>query len=69
MNIVIRFDTDNAAFQDYPHGDGNWEEEVKAVMKQATDFLIGDMRDEKLRDSNGNTVGRVWTDGTYRYKR
>ena len=66
MEIRIEFETGNAAFQDYPHGDGNWEEEVKRVMEQATDFLTGDMGDEKLRDSNGNTVGRVWTDTTSR---
>ena len=66
MEIRIEFETSNAAFQEYPHGDGNWEEEVKRIMKQATDFLIGDMRNEKLRDSNGNTVGRVWTSTTSR---
>ena len=66
MKIRIEFETSNAAFQEYPYGDGNWEEEVKRVMEQATDFLTGDMGDEKLRDSNGNTVGRVWTDTTSR---
>lgn len=66
MEIRIIFETSNAAFQDYPHGDGNWENEVKYVMKQATEFLVGDMRVEKLRDSNGNTVGTVWVSTTNR---
>ena len=69
MNIRIEFNTDNAAFQDYPHGDGNFDEEVKHVMKQATEFLIGDMRDEKLRDTNGNSVGTIWISTTNRRKR
>lgn len=70
MEIRIQFDTDNAAFQDYPHGDGNWEEEVKAIMKQATAQLLGSMDgDCKLRDTNGNTIGTIWWSTTDRYKK
>ena len=67
MKIRIQFDTANASFQDYPDGDGNWEEEVKYIMKQATDILVGSMDgDCKLRDSNGNTVGTIWWSTTNR---
>jgi len=68
MEIRIQFDTDNASFQDYPHGDGNFDEEVKNVMKQATEFIVGYMDgDGKLRDTNGNTVGDVWCSTTRRH--
>ena len=66
MEIRIIFETGNAAFQEYPHGDGNFDKEIEYVMKQATEFLVGDMRNEKLRDSNGNTVGTVWASTTNR---
>jgi hypothetical protein len=67
MEIRIQFDTENDSFQDYPHGFGNWEEEVKHVLKQAADILTGDMSgDAKLRDSNGNTVGTIWWSTTNR---
>jgi len=58
--VIITFDTDNAAFQDYPHGDGNFDEEVKQVLKQAEGFLIGDRDSDTLMDTNGNTVGSIW---------
>jgi len=60
MEIRIIFDTENAAFQDYPHGDGNFDEAVKHVLKQAEDFLIGDRDSDTLMDTNGNTVGSTW---------
>jgi len=67
MEIRIQFDTANAAFQEYPHGDGNFDEEVKHVMKQATEFIIGHMEGSgKLKDTNGNTVGDVWCSTTNR---
>lgn len=66
MEIRIIFNTENAAFQDYPHGDGNFNKEIEYVMNQATEFLVGDMRNEKLIDSNGNTVGTVWVSTTNR---
>ena len=64
--VRIQFETDNAAFVDYPHGGGNYDEEIRFVIKQVEEFLLGDMRDEKLRDSNGNTIGRVWISTTLR---
>ena len=59
MEIRIIFEAENAAFCD--KDDGNFDEEIKRVMKQATEFIIGDMHsDGKLKDINGNVVGSVW---------
>ena len=60
MKIRIQFDTANAAFQDYPHGDGDFDSEVKSILRQAEAFITG-MRDSNtLMDTNGNKVGTVW---------
>ena len=70
MKIRIEFDTDNAAFQEYPHGEGNFDEEVRYVINQAYEFIIGSMSgDGKLKDTNGNTVGTVWCSTTCRHKK
>ena len=58
MQVMIQFDTDNAAFED------DFEAELRAVMKAATDRAIRmHSRDESgcraLRDTNGNLIG--WT--------
>lgn len=66
MEIRIIFETSNAAFQDYPHGDGNFDEEVKHVLRQAEEFVLGGFGDDNLKDTNGNSVGRVWTSTTNR---
>ena len=67
MEIRIQFDTANAAFQEYPDGDGDFDKEVQYVLKQAADMITGPMdTDCKLRDSNGNTVGTVWWSTTDR---
>ena len=55
MEIRIIFEAENASFVD------DFDEEIKRVMKQATEFIIGDMHsDGKLKDINGNVVGSVW---------
>ena len=53
MKILIDFHADNAAFVD------DFEGEVKKIMKQATDYLIGDRDSNTLIDTNGNKVGAV----------
>lgn len=60
MEIRIIFEAENASFVDYPRGDGNFDEEIKAIMKQATEFILCPGESDLLKDSNGNTVGRVW---------
>jgi hypothetical protein len=60
MEIRIQFDTANAAFQEYPHGDGDFENEVKYVMAQAENFILDKKDSDILLDSNGNKVGTVW---------
>ena len=53
MQITIRFEAENDAFCE------DFEGEVRKVMKQATDFLVGDNNSESLFDSNGNKIGFV----------
>lgn len=60
MKISINFDAGNDTFIDYPHGDGNFEDEIKKVLKQAEDYLIGNSENEKLIDRNGNIIGTVF---------
>ena len=60
MKIIISFDADNDAFCDYPHGNGDFDSEIKRILKQAEDYLVGNRYSEKLIDTNGNTVGEVF---------
>jgi hypothetical protein len=60
MQITISFEANNAAFIDYPGGDGNFDEEIKYVLKQAEDYLTNRSDSEILKDSNGNKIGTVF---------
>lgn len=54
--VTIKFDIDNAAFED------NWIGEIGYVMTRATQILEDagvNAFERKLRDSNGNTIGAV----------
>ena len=53
MRIKVSFEAENDAFCE------DFEGEVRKVMKQATDFLVGDNNSESLFDSNGNKIGFV----------
>jgi hypothetical protein len=55
--VTIEFETDNAAFQD-----GRYEQECRYVIDVARRYVSASRSfpvDFHLRDSNGNTVGRV----------
>lgn len=58
--VRLTLDTGNAAFDS--EGDGNWEEEVANIFREASERLRNGERDFTLRDSNGNKVGSVITD-------
>jgi hypothetical protein len=58
--VRLTLDTGNAAFDN--DGDGNWEYEVAAILKTASERLQNGERDFTLLDSNGNKVGSVITD-------
>lgn len=60
MEIRIIFEAENASFVDYPRGDGDFDKEIKNILKQAEEFILCPGESDKLIDSNGNTVGRVW---------
>ena len=51
-NITIKFNTDNAAFEDN-------SEELALVLAQAEKIISSGDFDKPLRDSNGNKVGSV----------
>ena len=55
MNIKITINTDNAAFKDNPTG------EVCRILRDLADRAddYGIENTERLRDINGNTVGKV----------
>ncbi len=58
MKIKIEFDCDNAAF------DGNLLSEVRDVMERAMSHIVNNEYysgedDSILRDTNGNTIGKV----------
>jgi len=61
MDITIRFNTDNAAFE----GD-NFEAEVSAALERAKRNILNlayasyePMSEMNLRDTNGSTIGKV----------
>ena len=63
MRIIVNFEAENDAFCE------DFEDEVRKVMKQATDFLVGESNSEKLFDSNGNSVGFVYRSTVMRPRR
>ena len=63
MMITISFEAENDAFCE------DFEGEVRKVMKQATDFLVGDNNSEKLFDTNGNNIGFVYRSTIMRPRR
>jgi len=50
-HVIISFETDNAAF------DEDYDGEIKKILSQAEEFLIGSGKRDTLRDTNGNFVG------------
>ncbi len=59
MQVTIVFDTDNDAF----YGAG-LAGEVRAVLRQAERFILDSGEAKRtLRDSNGNSIGRVAVEG------
>lgn len=63
MRITVNFEAENDAFCE------DFEGEVKKVMKQATDFLVGESNSESLLDTNGNKVGFVYCSTIIRPRR
>ena len=63
MRITISFEAENDSFCE------DFEGEIKKVMKQATDFLVGDNNSELLFDTNGNKVGFVYRSTAVRPRR
>jgi hypothetical protein len=58
--VTIRFNTDNAAWQDYPF------DSIEHVQEQIFETLLAGIRttvsggtSRILRDSNGNTIGTI----------
>jgi len=60
MEIRIIFEAENASFVDYPRGDGDFEAEIKRILKQAEEFLLCPKESDKLTDINGNVIGTIW---------
>jgi hypothetical protein len=52
--IRIEIETDNAAFQE-----NGWDYELDRILKRVREHLTQGACVVDLRDSNGNTVGRV----------
>ena len=63
MRITVNFEAENDAFCE------DFEGEVRKVMKQATDFLVGDNNSDSLFDSNGNKIGFVYRSTIMRPRR
>jgi hypothetical protein len=63
MRITIAIDTDNAAFHTDEHDDGT--DEIMRILRdyaeRVSEYGVR-MSHGNLRDSNGNTVGRVTVD-------
>jgi len=57
MKVQIEVDTDNAAFED--NGLREYDTILKAAAMKAYTLATSGECDSLLRDSNGNTVGRV----------
>ena len=58
MKVKIEIKTDNAAFEDYTGS------EVARILRELADNVDGESRitPQPLKDSNGNTVGKVEVD-------
>ena len=54
MKIIISFEAENDSFCE------DFDGEIRNIMQQATDYLIGLKDNEILRDVNGNKVGTVF---------
>ena len=63
MWIKVSFEAEDDAFCE------DFEDEIRKVMKQATDFLVGDNNSESLFDSNGNKIGFVYRSTIIRPRR
>ena len=63
MRITISFEAENDAFCE------DFEGEVRKIMQQVTDFLVGDNNSEKLFDTNGNNIGFVYRSTIMRPRR
>ena len=53
MELIIKINLDNAAFEDDP------EAELENIFEQVNKLNIGRPEVWQVRDSNGNTVGTV----------
>lgn len=51
-NVTIKFNTDNAAFEDY-----GYEAEVKQVLAQVAEMIANGGTEGRMYDTNGNCVG------------
>ena len=54
MQITISFEAENSSFVE------DFDNEIKRIMKQATEFLVDERNSELLFDTNGNKVGFVY---------
>ena len=63
MKITISFEAENDAFCE------NFDDEIKRIMKQATEFLVDERNSELLFDTNGNKVGFVFRSSGIRPKK
>jgi len=62
MKLIIEINTDNAAFQEYDQAGSEVGRILKDLARSVTGLSEVDLREYqglKLRDSNGNTVGKV----------
>jgi len=55
MQVVITFNTDNAAFED---SDGGIQGGIYNVLRDIADRVVEQESDFPIRDTNGNTIGR-----------
>lgn len=63
MRITISFEAENDAFC------ADFDDEIKRIMKQATEFLVDERNSELLFDTNGNKVGFVYRSSIIRPRR
>lgn len=63
MRIIISFEAENDAFC------ADFDNEIKRIMKQATEFLVNERNSELLFDTNGHKVGFVYRSSIIRPRR
>ena len=63
MKITISFEAENAAFVE------DFDNEIRHIMEQATEFLVDERDSELLFDTNGNKVGSVYRSSIIRPRR